>query len=87
MDSSRTLPIQIKHSGIIRENTVKKKGQKSASGKCSGDSSIQLRVKAIVESPAYGLAASADLSTSGTARKATATFPAHRNACSYEEGP
>ena len=43
-------------------------GKNSAPGKCSGDSSIQLRVKAIVESPAYGLAASADLSTSGKSK-------------------
>ena len=28
MDSSQTLPMQIKHSGIIREITVKKKGRK-----------------------------------------------------------
>ena len=55
------------HSGIIRENTVKKNGVKSVSRMCSGVCTIQLREKAIVESPTYGLAASADLSTTGTA--------------------
>ena len=31
MDSSRTLPIQVMHSGIFREITVKKNGLKSVS--------------------------------------------------------
>ena len=65
IDSSRTLPIQITHSGNIREIAVKKNGVKSVPRMCSGVCTIQSREKAIVESPTYNLAASADLSTSG----------------------
>ena len=46
---------------------MKKNGVKSASRMCLGVLTIQLREKAIVESPTYDLAASADLSTSGYA--------------------
>ena len=65
MDSSRTLPIQVMHTGIFREITVKKNGVKSVSRNDSGVCTIQLREKGIVESPTYDLAASADLSTTG----------------------
>ena len=67
MDSSRTLPIQITHSENIREITVKKNGVKSVSRNDSEVCTIQLREKAIVESPTYDLAASADLCTTGIA--------------------
>ena len=66
MDPSRIIPILLTHSGNIREITVKKNGVKSVSRMFSGVCTIQLREKAIVDSPTYGLAASADLSTSGT---------------------
>ena len=44
---------------------MKKNGVNSVTRKCSGVSTIQLREKAIVESPTYDLAASAAFSTSG----------------------
>ena len=44
---------------------MKKNDVKSVIRTCSGVCTIQLREKAIVESPAFDLAASADLSTSG----------------------
>ena len=44
---------------------MKKNGVNSVTRKCSGVCKIQLREKAIVESPAYVLVASAAFSTSG----------------------
>ena len=66
---------------------MKKNGGKSVSRIYSGVCTIQLKGKTIVESPTYGLAASADLSTTGNER---ANKPGNRprtqirnRACTY----